>query len=777
MSSVGARSDAARKRGRRSSAVAITLALLSSITCRDRAPTSADPTPPQAQVTVAASRDTLRLIVEQTFQLTATVENPVGKDLPNKQHTYWTSTRPDLASVDSSGLVTAIDTGRALVIAVHKKSADTVRVHVVPIPVAKVIVTPPSLALEVGEPATLAAATLDSLDRPLTGRIVAWASSAPDVATVSSTGEVSGVAPGTATVSATSEGRTGTVSLTVLVPWTLDVAERRLTPGEQVQLHAWRGETVLPGVEWSTSDPAVAPVSATGLVTGLVEGTATISARYGWPGSATRTVIITVRDDRVASLAIAPRSITVAQWEQSQIFVASLRNASGRLLTEPLATWQWLGAPVAMLFARGDTASVAPILYSPPVTPASARLVATAGGKADTVSVTLLAARTKSVQIWGNPGEMPALYSGCGIRLSDGELRATPLDLMGNPIGGSHTYAWSTGGTGSLILRPSQSGDRAFITAASVGNVIVTATVDGVSGTTTIPIRKCAENVVTPGTATIAAGTSVQLTSTTTSLFSGTYVSPPPRSDIAWSSSNTGVATVDQSGRVIGVSPGTATISAAINKDPYGLGPSATGQATITVTPSTTTRVSITGKDTLVIPGTGCGYTGQSGRYVADAYDGAGTRLQGRPTTWDVGPFIFVSPHTPAQDTVALYVLSQFPWPPEGATTSTLRATVDGIQGTRTVTVSSCTIVSILPTTAIMHVGETLQLGSSLVTLFGGVPSPAEYSGTQWWVRTSPQSATITYDTGIVTALAPGTVTIGLRSYASTGTATITILP
>jgi len=49
----------------------------------------------------------------------------------------------------------------------------------------------------------------------LTGRVVGWASSNPAIATVSATGLVTGVAAGAATITATSEGKSGTAAITV----------------------------------------------------------------------------------------------------------------------------------------------------------------------------------------------------------------------------------------------------------------------------------------------------------------------------------------------------------------------------------------------------------------------------------------------------------------------------------------------------------------------------------------------------------------------------------
>ena len=80
------------------------------------------------------------------------------------------------------------------------------------VPVATVTVSPASAAILVGGKAQLAAAARDSAGNVLIGRVVTWASSAPAVATMSASGLVTGVAAGTATLTATSEGQSGTAA-------------------------------------------------------------------------------------------------------------------------------------------------------------------------------------------------------------------------------------------------------------------------------------------------------------------------------------------------------------------------------------------------------------------------------------------------------------------------------------------------------------------------------------------------------------------------------------
>jgi hypothetical protein len=91
-------------------------------------------------------------------------------------------------------------------------------------PVVSVVVGPSADILLIGDSQRLMAVPKDEKGRPLAGRDISWSSSSPDTVTVSPTGVVSGHAPGTAQVVATSEGKTGTALITVW-PNRTDTAE------------------------------------------------------------------------------------------------------------------------------------------------------------------------------------------------------------------------------------------------------------------------------------------------------------------------------------------------------------------------------------------------------------------------------------------------------------------------------------------------------------------------------------------------------------------------
>src|SRR5205809_7367386 len=81
--------------------------------------------------------------------------------------------------------------------------------------VVTVTVSPAAPSVAVGGTLLLTATPKDANGNPLTGRTVTWASSAPAVATVSGTGLVTGAAAGAATITATSENKSGAAAATV----------------------------------------------------------------------------------------------------------------------------------------------------------------------------------------------------------------------------------------------------------------------------------------------------------------------------------------------------------------------------------------------------------------------------------------------------------------------------------------------------------------------------------------------------------------------------------
>src|SRR4051794_26718796 len=81
--------------------------------------------------------------------------------------------------------------------------------------VASVTVSPAPGTVTVGAPVQLTAAAVDTKGAAVPGQTISWSSSASTVASVSSSGTVTAVGPGVATISATVLGVAGSAALTV----------------------------------------------------------------------------------------------------------------------------------------------------------------------------------------------------------------------------------------------------------------------------------------------------------------------------------------------------------------------------------------------------------------------------------------------------------------------------------------------------------------------------------------------------------------------------------
>jgi hypothetical protein len=171
-------------------------------------------TGPDPVATVEVSPSSLSLFVGQTSPLAARTRDKSGTLLESRTVT-WTSSDVNVAAVSTTGDATGVGAGTATVYATSEGKTGTAIVTVRLAPVAGVVVEPASMSLVVRQTGTLVATPRNEAGNALSGRVVAWSSSDANVASVSPAGVVTGVAAGTATITATSETKAGTAAITV----------------------------------------------------------------------------------------------------------------------------------------------------------------------------------------------------------------------------------------------------------------------------------------------------------------------------------------------------------------------------------------------------------------------------------------------------------------------------------------------------------------------------------------------------------------------------------
>jgi len=170
------------------------------------------PTPPTVAA-VSVSPATATVSVGGTSRLNATARDGSGTAIGGKP-AAWVSSNPRVATVSSDGSVTGIRPGDAQIRATIDGIMATATVTVTPVAVASLSVTPSGGPMTVGDQLTLTAVTRGADGSALSGRPVSWAPSNGSVR-VNAQGVVSAVNPGTVTVTATSEGRSTSVTITV----------------------------------------------------------------------------------------------------------------------------------------------------------------------------------------------------------------------------------------------------------------------------------------------------------------------------------------------------------------------------------------------------------------------------------------------------------------------------------------------------------------------------------------------------------------------------------
>jgi len=315
---------------------------------------------PVASVSVSLGSGSLT--VGQTTLATPVLKDAGGNVLTGRTVT-WTSSNSAAATVNASGVVTAVGAGSESIVATSEGVTGQASVTVTLPPVASVSVSLGSSSLAVGQTTQGSVILKDASGNVLSGRTVTWTSSNSAVATVSSSGLVTAAGAGSANIVATSEGVTGQASVTVTVPVatvSVSLGSGSLTVGQTTQASAVlkdAGGNVLTGrtITWTSSNTAVATVNSSGLVAAVGAGSANIVATSGGvTGQASLTV--TLAPVATVSVSLGSSALVVGQTTQA---TAVLKDASGNVLTGRTISWASTNPAVVTVSTTGFVSAVA----------------------------------------------------------------------------------------------------------------------------------------------------------------------------------------------------------------------------------------------------------------------------------------------------------------------------------------------------------------------------------------------------------------------------------
>ena len=353
------------RRQRLALAIAATLSTtLWAYACGDGAtePISPPPDPPRpTTVTVTPAMASLTAI-GATVQMSAHVLDQNGLAMAGAAVT-WTSSAAAVATVDGSGLVTAVTNGTATITAAAGGVSGTAALMVEQT-VSAVTVEPAADTLFEADTLRLSAEAADGNGHTVTGAEFEWASSDTLVAVVDSSGLVTGITAGAATVAATSSGVAGGAEITVVAPVPAAVAVapdtvRFMAIGQTAQFAAEvrdQAGRLMEGaaVSWSSADTMVATVDSAGVATATGSGTATVTATAGEArGEAVVTVV-----QSAGSVTVSPPADTMAPGDTLRL-VAEAFDGNGHRVDGAMFDWSSSNVSVARVDDSGLVQAVA----------------------------------------------------------------------------------------------------------------------------------------------------------------------------------------------------------------------------------------------------------------------------------------------------------------------------------------------------------------------------------------------------------------------------------
>lgn len=395
------------------------------------------------------------------LQLTATV---TPSNATNKAVT-WKSSNTNVATVNSSGKVTAIVPGTAAITATTADGSNlsaNCNITVMPILATGLTLNLSETNMRQGEHIKLTATVTPS---DATDKTVVWSTSNSNIATVTTDGTVTAKNIGDATITArTVDGSnlSTTCKIHVTQPMatslTMEQDEMDVLIGDTLKMVA----TILPSdalqeLSWSSSRPAVATIDATGNLHAVAEGTTVIVATTTDGSNLTATCIVTVKPCVATGITLDQTELTLAKTETTTLTAIVQPDNT----TNKAVTWKSSNNNIVTVDATGKVTAVAQ---------GAATITATTADGSNlsaSCQVTVLEA-------WVSQIVLDKTQATVYLEMTD-TIHATVLPAEASIQG----LAWTSSNEAVATVDA-----EGVVTAVSVGNAIITATATDGSGVT-----------------------------------------------------------------------------------------------------------------------------------------------------------------------------------------------------------------------------------------------------------------------------------------------------
>ena len=486
-------------------------------------------------------------------------------------------------------------------------------------------------------------------------------------------------------------------------------------------------------VTWGSTDGAVATIAAGGLATSHQTGSTSISASFAGKGD---TTLLTVTPAVLAAIQIVPTDPSIAKGT-TQAFAATGVYTDGT--TQDLTTqvtWSSSLVGVATIDATGLASGTGV---------GQTTIGASFGGMQGTTTLTVTAAQLVSIQV--TPTD-PSIAKG-----TQQAFAATGLytDNSTQDLTAAATWTSSLTGVATIVA-------GGVATGAGIGTTTITAQVGAIAGSTTLTVSaaQLASIQVTPTDPSAAKGTTVQFTAT------GVYTDATTQNlttQVAWSSSSTGVATISNAAGSQGLARAVALGSSTIGATFGGI----SGSTTMTVTAAKLVAVEVSPINPTMARGT--------------TLDFACTGVFSDNTTQDLTASALWASSNTSVATVSNAAGSKGQVTAVAIGSATISCKSGTLSDTSIVTVTAGSIVSITVTPATTTIPKGLQLQFTATVLYSsGLSEDITDSAT--WTSTATAVATISNQAdfeGLATAVGVGSTTIGASFGGSSGSTTLSV--
>ena len=441
---------------------------------------------------------------------------------------------------------------------------------------SSIAVTPDMMTIPLGvqQQFTATGTFSDGTSQDITNTVT-WSSSGNTIASITVSGLATGLKLGSVTITALSGSINGTTQLTVNAA---NLASLAVTPDlPSIAISTSQRFTAIGTfndgsthnltnqVSWLSSDTTVATIgSGNGVAKGLAVGSTTITATIG---PKTRTATLTVTNATVSSITVTPSGHTIAPNSKlAMTATAAFSDGSTQVITTD-AIWSTDAAAVATVNTVGIALGVGA---------GTANISATLGGISGSAPLTVSGATLVSLAV--TPASTVLAPSSTLVYQAVGTYSDSTTQNISNVV------TWST--SAPLVASITSAGQA---TGQSAGSATITAKLGSISHTASVIVESSALQsiAVTPVASSFPAQVAMQYTATATFADGSTQ---NLTNSVTWTSSAPSVATVSaasgNSGVVLGVAPGTSTITATFAGVP--------GSTTLTVTSATLTMITVT---------------------------------------------------------------------------------------------------------------------------------------------------------------------------------------